>query len=179
MGKPIKAPWDRIRDAAIAGVPLPKLSETYKVPLLALQKRAYRGAWLTPQKVKGLQKVHEKALSASRPEGPESREIVTSLMNAQVDNLATVLVDKITRATTKAVEDTNIVTPSDLTEVSKAVGILWKLTGRDKPQPVQVHLGVWHGGDAKVSVNDLCDGDCVSAEADSSALCDEDMAGEG
>jgi hypothetical protein len=87
-------------------------------------------------------------------EGLTAMDVVSKSLAEYADGMAMAIVPALSEIATKAVTNTpHLFAPTDLKELGQAAGLVWKLSGRDKPQS-EVNISLWGGSsvDAEVDV---------------------------
>lgn len=181
MAAPVlsRAQWKEVQMASIAGIPDRRLAKEWKVSVMAIKRRRNREGWPTANKARieqqrALQALKDKGstlthtsrgreyMSPNVTEGLTAMDVVSKSLSEYADGMAMAIVPALSEIATKAVTSTpGLFTPTDLKELSQAASLVWKLSGRDKPQS-EVNISLWSGarGEEERDVTPKAGQDC-------------------
>lgn len=155
-----KGEWEEVKAASIAGIPDSKIAKEWGIEVDAIKQRRKRGAWPTKNKAileqqKALQALKDKGsplvqsshgvegVSPNVTDTPKALDVVSKSLGEYADGMAMALVPALSTLATDAVtKNPTLFAPTDLKELGQAASLVWKLSGRDKPD-TQVNLSLW------------------------------------
>jgi hypothetical protein len=155
-----KAEWEEVKAASIAGIPDRKIAKEWGIGVAAIKQQRRRGAWPTKNKAlieqqKAMQALKDKGspliqslhgaeeLSPDVTGSPKALDLVSKSLGEYADGMALALVPKLSSLAEGVVtKNPALFAPADLKELGQSVALVWKLTGRDKPQ-TEVNVSLW------------------------------------
>jgi hypothetical protein len=155
-----KGEWEEVKMASIAGIPDSRLAKEWGIEIDAIKQRRRRGNWATKNKAlieqqKAMQALKDKGspliqsmhgaeeVSPDVTGSPKALDLVSKSLGEYADGMALALVPTLSSLAENAVtKNPALFAPTDLKELGQSVSLVWKLTGRDKPQ-TEVNVSLW------------------------------------
>lgn len=141
--------WAEAEKLAVAGMLLADIGAKFGVDSNIIKQRAFQKNWATPARVA---KMREEMLSreygdhaniTDANQGSKTAQTIAENIENYVSRTRNAVL-KLVPGIEEAVESPRM-RPSSTKELAAQVGLVWKVTGQDKPQ-VNIQANVWTGG---------------------------------